>query len=176
MLFAIGMTAQAAVFARSGRFAVAGMTAIAGRVLCHLVQPRELRGLMAGLALGRRCDTCRPVWTMAIGAGRCHFAMRGARLLRVTRRTGLGGGTRMRLVAIAASLVTCRSRALLRLVAAAACRPDTAAVRLVARRAFGVTLVGVSALIGMARAAASDSELRPMREPLVTPFTGLVAR
>ena len=163
VLFAIGMTAQTAVFARAGRLAVAGVTAIAAGVLRDSVQARELSRFVAGLAGRGRSDAVRPVWAVAIGAARRHLTVRRARLLRVARRTGLGGGARVRLVAIAAGLVTSRSRALLRLVAATALRPDAAAVRLVARRAFGVPFVGVSALIGVARATAGDSELRAMR-------------
>jgi hypothetical protein len=72
--------------------------------------------------------------------------------------------------------MTRHCRALLLLVAAAALRPDAPAVRFVARRAFGVALVDLSALSGVARVAASRPQLGSMRQPRVTALASLVPR
>lgn len=84
MLLAIGVTAEAAVFARARFRAVAGMTTITGRVLSHLMQPRQLRRLVAALAVWRRGNAARAMRAVAIGASRADLAMRGAGLLGMT--------------------------------------------------------------------------------------------
>jgi hypothetical protein len=100
--------------------------------------------------------------------------MRGARLLGVARRTRFCSGSGVGLVAIAARLVTGDGGALLWLVAAATLRSDAPTVRLVARHALGVALIGVRDLLGVARAAAGESELRAMWQPRVATLASLV--
>jgi hypothetical protein len=174
VLLAIGMTAQAAFFSRAGRFAVAGMAAVAGGVLRHAMQPRQLCGLVTAGAGGGGGDACRSMRSVAIRASCAHLTMGRARGLCVARCTGLGGGAGMGFVTIATSLMAGDGRALLGLVTGAAIRSDTSAVGLVARAALGVPLVGVSALRSVTRAAAGDPQLRAMGQPLMTALARLV--
>jgi hypothetical protein len=152
------------------------VTLVARSVLRHLVQPGQLRLLMAGLARGRCGEASRTMGPVAIGTGRGHLTMRRGRLLRMARRTGLGGDPGMGLVAVAASLMPGRRAALLRLVTATALGAYPSGVRLVTRCALAVPLVYLLALSSVARRAAGDPLLRSMRQARVAPLTSLMAR
>ena len=81
---------------------------------------------------------------------------------------------RMRFVTVTTSLVSCRSRGQLLLVAAAARRGLRAAVRLVTADALCVPLAHLRALVRVTALTANHRQLRVVGEPDVAPFAGLV--